>query len=381
MYLFCAAGIYASEQRAYSDTTNTDTFEAVTHQKHVPFADFSKGPLFGKNMYIPFLIHYNFPSVPAKSGKRFDLQCHFSAYYINDTHYKDGTPQFPVRQYDKQYITRDYESWVAELGFAYNIQDNFQLGLDLRLFSFYAGSMDSFIEAFHGFFGFPNGLREFFLQNQIYINIPNNNGITIFLDKPATSFGDIDLWGKWTFFENKPVSLAALGAFKLPTGKLEKLSGSGYPDAGLGLLMDFRANRYLSMYTQAGLVLPFNGKSHPMFSGLLGLEVHPWQILSLNLQMDIKSSPIRDNTIPFPLNDMLGTNFFQYSLPQINLLGGVVVQYKGFRGQLNFEQDPFTNQGTDITFCLTVSYTTNLEKLFRSTGFPVKLWFWQKSSL
>ena len=46
--------------------------------------DYSKGPLYGKNLFIPFLIHYNFPSLPAKSGERYDLQYHLSMYYVQD---------------------------------------------------------------------------------------------------------------------------------------------------------------------------------------------------------------------------------------------------------------------------------------------------------
>jgi hypothetical protein len=343
------------------------TIEPISGQCQDSFPDFSKGPLLGKNLYIPFLIHYNFPSLPAKSGERFDLQYRLSMYYVNDARYQDLMPNFSRRQYNKQYITRDYESWVLELGFAYNIQNNLQIGLDMRVLSFYGGFLDSTIETFHNIFGFPKGLRHVFLQNQIYINIPNTNGITLFLDEPVTSFGDIDLWGKWTFFENKPISLAALGAFKLPTGRLEALSGSGYPDIALGLLMDFRSNRYFTLYTQAGMVLPFNRKSYPMFNGLFGAEFHPWHFLSFILQMNIKSSPLRDNVDPASLNRSLGTNFYQYSMPQTNTLAGLVILYKGFRGQFYFEQDTITYQGADITFSLRVSYTVNIGNYFRSS--------------
>jgi len=326
------------------------------------FEDFSKGPLHGKNMFIPFLIHYSFPSLQAKSGERHDFRYHFSMYYINDVRYQDRIPDFPDRRYETQYIHIDYESWVLELGFAYNIFNNLQIGTTKRLFSFYGGFLDPTIEGFHHFFGLPMGGRQVFLQNQIYINIPNDNGITLFLDKPVTAFGDIDLWGKWTFLENRSLSLAAMGAFKLPTGRLESLTGSGYPDAALGLLMDFRANPLITLYTQAGVVLPFNRRSHTMFNGLLGVELHPWSFLSFVLQMDIKTSPIRESTLKASMNNRFGTNFYQYSLPQTNILGGIVLQHKGFRWQIYFEQDSITNQGADITFSIMFAHTINLKQ-------------------
>ncbi|MCL2479437.1 MAG: DUF3187 family protein [Treponema sp.] len=237
---FCAASIFAAN---FSD-------------------DFSKGPLYGKNLYIPFLIHYNFPSLPARSAATGDLQYHTSLYYSQDSRFReDILPQYDGRQYDRAYVVRDYESCVAEFGIAYNFYRNFQAGADIRLISYYGGFLDSFVENFHNFFGFPNAARDRFLQNQIYINIPNDNGVSLYLDRSAVSLGDTDLWCKWTFFENSGLSLAFMGAFKLPTGNPDLLSGSGSPDTGLGLLADFRISRLFTLYTQAGVVLPFDGKS------------------------------------------------------------------------------------------------------------------------
>jgi len=330
-----------------------------------PYQDFSKGPLYGKNLYIPFLIHYNFPSLPAKSGERFDLQSHFSVYVTQDARYRMDIPMpegTRGRSYDKSRVVRDYEGFTAEMGVAYNFLNELQAGVDMRLFSYRGGVLDSFIENFHRVFGFSNGGREMYLHNQLYINIPNDKGSPLFLDKNAVSFGDIDLWCKWTFLENRVLSLAALGAFKLPTGKFKLLSGSGYPDVAAGLLLDFRAARFISLYSQAGIVVPFTGKYYPMFNGLLGMEVHPWNILSFNLQMNIKTSPISDSTIPFGWNNDWGTHFHQFKLPQTNLLAGVVIRLKGLRLQVNLEEDFIFNQGCDFTLGIITSYTINLKK-------------------
>jgi hypothetical protein len=342
-FLLCFSGVYGEE---------------------TPDGDFSKGPLFGKNLYIPFLIHYNFPSLPAKSGERSDLQSHFSVYITQDARYRTDIP-IPEgarnRSYDKTRVVRDYEGFTAETGVAYNFLNELQAGVDMRLFAYYGGFLDSFVEGFHNAFGFSNGTREVYLQNQIYINIPNDRGSPMFLDENTVSFGDIDLWCKWTFLENRAVSLAALGAFKLPTGKFEALSGSGYPDAAAGLLLDFRAARFISLYSQAGIVLPFTDKYYPMFNGLLGVEVHPWKMVSFNLQMNIKTSPISDSTIPFGWNEEWGADLYQFTLPQTNLLAGVVILLNGIRLQIYFEEDFLFNQGCDFTIGIMASYTINLK--------------------
>ena len=324
--------------------------------------DFSKGPLSGKNLYIPFLIHYNFPSLPAKSGEQYNLQYNFSLYKTQDARFKvEELPLYGGRQYYKEFIICDYESFAAELGFAYNILNEVQVGVDMRLFSYSGGFLDSLLEKFHDLFHFSNGGREYFLQNQIFINIPNEKGDPLFLDNSAISFGDIDLWGKWTFLENSLVSLAAMGAFKIPTGKFELLSGSGYPDAALGLLADFRISRFFSLYAQAGVSAPFTRKYYPMFNGLLGVELHPWKFLSFNLQMNVRTSPISDSTIPFGWNITFGTDFYQFNLPQTNVMGGVVLQINNFRIQFYLEEDAIFNQGNDFAVALRVSHTIKLK--------------------
>jgi len=331
---------------------------------------FSKGPLFGKNLYLPFLIHYNFPSLPAKSGVSGDLQYHFSIYYGQDANYRPYTLyEYQGRQYNKNYVLSDYESCTAEIGVSYNIFNELQAGVNMRLFSYYGGFLDSFVEAFHDFFDFSGGGREYFLQNKVYVNLPNDNGIPLYLDKETISFGDIDLWCRWTFLENNHISLAALGAIKLPAGKLDSLSGSGYPDIAAGLLLDYRVIRILSLYAQAGIVIPFNGKSYPMFNGLLGLEIHPWKFFSFNLQMNIKTSPLSGSDIPFGWNELWGVNFNQLPLPQTNVLAGIIIQIDKIRLQFYIEEDAIFNQGNDFTIGIMASHTFNIARFFRKGNF------------
>jgi hypothetical protein len=336
-FFLCAPGVFCA------DAAGTDAPDGQS--------DYSKGPLIGKNLFIPYLIHYTFPSLSARSGEKFAVEYHVSTYGVQDVQFlppKDESSEDSGRGYDTDLVVRDYESFVGEAGFSFNLQKNLQIGLDMRLLAYSGGFLDPVIEVFHHIFGFPGGKREDFLQNQLYVNIPSDNGVTLFLDKPAVSFGDMDIWGKWTFFENKKLSLACLGAFKVPSGRLEALSGSNYPDIALGILSDLRPKWYFTLYGQAGLVLPFNGKSYPMFNGMAGLEINPWKRFSINVQMNIKTSPI-SNDIPWSWNETYHTNYKIYSLPQTNILVGFVVLSKNTAWQFYFEEDAFTNQGTDLT--------------------------------
>jgi hypothetical protein len=311
--------------------------------------DYSKGPFYGKNMYVPFLIYYNFPGFRATEGTRYEFTYHFSSYYNQDFSayriYNKG------RYYDVNDIARDYEGLVVETGSSFFIFKNLEAGVDMRLVSYYPGFLDEFIESYHGAFGFPNGGRDAFSRNRLYVNLPNDNGISLFLSEPAVSFGDIDLWIKYTFFQRKMLALALAGALKIPSGSIDKLSGSGYPDIGVQLLVDFKPFWVLTFYVQAGFVLPFDtmirysSKPDPMYNGLLGLELNPLNFFSLLVQLNVKSSPI----IRGQLKNSWIKSVDQLSLPQVNTLFGFKFRYKQLTWQFYFEEDTFTNQGTDFT--------------------------------
>lgn len=329
--------------------------------------DYSKGPLYGKNMYLPFFIYYNFPGIRATCGNEFELNVHstlyitqdFAAYGISSEAYdayKNG--ETIIRSSEKKYLARDYESYVNEFGASFNIRKNIQVGFEMRLVAYCGGFLDKIVEAFHSAFGFPNAGREYYQQDQIYVWLPNSNNIRFYLNEPAISFGDIDLWVKYNFLENKHISLAAIGAFKIPTGQMKYLSGSGYPDAAAGILVDYKPVWILSLYFQSGIVLPFDlmipvvkSKPLPMYNGLIGIELNPLSWFSVIAQFNIKTSPIYSSYLNFSWN----SDVDQMILPQTNLLVGCIFKIEQSTFQVYFEEDTFTNQGADWTINITFS--------------------------
>lgn len=334
--------------------------------KKMRYPGYSKGPLYGKNLYIPFLIYYNFPGSNAQSGKKFDFNYHVSFYYIND---------FFIQEYKKDIngdydvnIGRDYESLVFESGISFFLLKKLQVGIDLRLISYYGGFLDSVVENFHYTFGLPNAGRDFVDKNQIEIDIENNNNVNLYLNHATVSFGDIDTWIKYTFFEKKWISLAMLGAFKIPSGNISQISGSGFPDFAYGILADFKPVWILSFYLQAGIVFPFDffivsipSNPYPMFNGLAGIELNPFSFFSLIVQFNFKSSPLRSN---YPHWSSVYKSADYLSLPQTDLLVGLVFRYKDFRWQIYFEEDAFTNAGTDFILNISFSHTLHLRNIY-----------------
>ncbi len=334
--------------------------------------NYSKGPLIGKNTYLPFLIYYNLKGISAESGKQHDFNVSLSTTYTQDF-YTGNLSYYPyinsdeiIRYYDTRDIIRDYESCINEISVVYNPLDNLKIGADFRLIAYYGGFLDLFIEGFHTAFGFPGGARDYFERDRVFVNIINNSGVSLYLDKPAVSFGDIDLWMIYTFFEMKHISVAGLFAFKIPSGNPDLCSGSGYPDMAFAVLADFTNLAFFSFFLQAGIVVPFdsmipdNGSNpYPMFNGLVSVEFHPTRYFSLVAQLFFRNLPI-DGYLQFSWDNKIN----YYNLPQINLMVGFIVEYQGHRWQFYFEEDTFTNQGADIVFSFSYGYKLNLQSSF-----------------
>lgn len=318
---------------------------------------YSKGPLFGKNIYTPFLIHQHLPGTEAaiKQPGAFTL--------YNTIYYSQAFSIYALKLDDKgehgsAERVVDFESFVFESGFSYAVNKYFEIGGIWRLISYYGGFLDSFNQNFHETFGLPNAGRELVPQNEVVIDLRTDNGIDITLNHESVGFGDIDLWGKYHFFGNRYIDSAFQFGVKLPTGNLQQVTGSGAPDFTCGLLLDIYPIKYVSLFFQTGIVVPLNSiipaqyHPYPMFNGLAAIEVSPVRFFSIVTQMNIRTSPVAGQN---KVKNNLGILADKAGSVQTNLLVGVVFQYKQWRFQVYFEEDTFTNTGTDYTICGSVS--------------------------
>lgn len=316
--------------------------------------DYARGPLYGKNIYIPHLIYLQLPAVQADIGRRHEFAYSISLYYTQDfiTNFSDwdGSPD-----YDRD-VDVDFESLVVETAASFRITERLQVGMALRLISYYGGFLDSVVESFHGAFNFPNAARDYFETDKTYVDIDTVNNVNFRLDGPSVGFGDIDLWVKYTCLYRRWISLAVIGGFKLPTGSFARLTGSGAPDMGAGVALKIKPLWLLSIHLQSSLIVPFDGiipavpaSPYPMYNAHIAIELHPVHFFSFIAQLNIKTSPVSGN------NSYINNLYIQgeyYSSPQTNLLIGFTFAYRLFSWQFYFEEDTFTNAGADFTINL-----------------------------
>ena len=318
---------------------------------------YSKGPLYGKNIYVPFLIHQHLPGTEAVVKKPGTLTLYNTMYYSQAF----SVYALKKDEYGKIYPAErvvDFESFVFESGLSYAINKNWEIGGMWRIISYYGGFLDAFTENFHNLFGFPNAGRELVPQYEVVIDFRTNNGMDITLNHATVGFGDIDLWGKYNFFRNRYVDSAFQFGVKIPTGNLQQVTGSEAPDFTAGLLLDVYPIKYLSLFFQAGIVVPLNSivpaqyKPYPMFNGLAAIEISPFRFFSIVAQMTFRTSPVTGDNL---IMNNLGIIADKVGSVQTNLQVGVVFEYNQWRFQIYFEEDTFTNAGTDYTACASVS--------------------------
>jgi len=328
--------------------------------------DFSKGPLYGKDMFLPYMIYLTFPGVRAKTERQYQLQYHTSFYFINDFYIPYSKLTFDSgKSYYKSVRAYDYESLNFEFGISFSVLKNLQVGMHTRVVGYYGGFLDNIVQNFHDLFGFPNAGRDEFSQNETFIDLKNASGVALKLKHYAFSFGDIDTWIKYTFFQNKKIALAVINGYKIPAGSAEYLSGSGYPDIGAGLLMDLMPIRFISLYLQTNFILPLDSiipqavsKPYPMFQGMLNFSVNPVRYLSILVQLNVKT-PVLKTEYDLP-DDFLGSHDLYY--PQTDILVGFIVEIRKIRFQFYFEQNPIYTAGADIVFNFLLAHKINIKK-------------------
>ncbi len=323
---------------------------------------FGKGPLFSKNVFSPYLIFMNLPGQKALIDSPHNLKINTSIYYSQDFNIY-AIYNYPNEDWDI-FRVADFESFILESSSFYSINKYFEIGMSIRLISYYGGVLDSFTQYWHDLFSLPNGGREYCPINEVFVDFKTQNGFDIFLDKPAVGFGDIDTWFKFNFYTNKYSAFSLTQGFKIPTGQLSNITGSGYPDYLMGILIDIYPIQYFSMYLQGAAVFPLQfmfpdaPAPYPSFNAIISLEFSPVKFFSIITQMNIKTSHIKGYV---PIYNNLGMQTELAGSPQTNLLVGVVFTIERYCLQIYFEEDTFTNAGTDYTISVALSYDLRLK--------------------
>jgi hypothetical protein len=306
-----------------------------------------KGPLEGKNFSPHYLIFFNLPGISARPPAEARYALSLSTYLTQEflASYVAQDDEIPTRH-------ADFENLSLEANARWYPSARLQLGATMRLIGYGGGVLDWPIEAFHRLFNFPNAGREFFPNNELYVDYTSNEGYHFFLDRPRISLGDLDLWSAYSLIDTPTFAAALFGSLKLPTGSLEALSGSGGTDLSLAALIDLNLHRRFSLYLNTGVTLALSepnadpGTRTVIAQAIIAFEYALNGNLSFLLQGNLKSPSMHADIL---MENNLGQVGDQLSFPQTNILFGLRRRSGRYLIQAYMEEDALTNNGVDFT--------------------------------
>ncbi len=140
----------------------------------------------------------------------------------------------------------DGETLRAVVDVRVGIARRFEAGMEIPLLLHTAGFMDPLIDSFHSTLGLPDGGRGWFARDQSVVAYADHGDI-LYVDDAQGGVrpGDLSLSGRGTLAQDREgrASLAGAITLKLPTGRADRLDGSGSVDLGAGLQASWRLDR------------------------------------------------------------------------------------------------------------------------------------------
>lgn len=200
-------------------------------------------------------------------------------------------------------LMADMELWRLALHSDYSLRDDLEIGVEIPFIQTWGGFLDSFIQGFHNFFGFPNAGRERVGNNQFSFYLKDAAGQPVYSKESQNmDLGDISVHIKHHILDEKKFNpaLAWFFDFKFPSGNESKGLSSGGTDFGLGLALE-KSYKRVHGYLNAGYYV--SGRSDVLqtysedvfFSYMAALEVTLLPTWSVMAQIN-GGTPLYKNT-------------------------------------------------------------------------------------
>lgn len=145
---------------------------------------------------------------------------------------------------ERERVYLDSEYLRQELDVRRGFGRGFEVAASLPFLVYYGGFLDPLVDRFHRAFGLPNFLRGQTPNGLSEIDYVRRGDVIVRRQGSFGGVGDLSLRVKKTLVDDGRVALAARGVVKLPTGRLERLTGSGVLDGGLGLAAERVGERF-----------------------------------------------------------------------------------------------------------------------------------------
>lgn len=196
----------------------------------------------------------------------------------------------------------DGETTELNLITLFPVSDRSSIRIRLPYIKHSAGSLDSFIDDFHQVFGFPEGDRPNFPNDQFLFLYQLNGTDLIRIDKPNEGIGDISIDIAYQLYDNNKEAGSIWSSIKLPTGDANILTGSDRIDVAVWYAAESSFAPDWSNYYNLGLLVLDNAnilsnrQKTDIYFGTAGLEWQTTRVVTLNVQLDFHTAFYNTNT-------------------------------------------------------------------------------------
>lgn len=239
----------------------------------------------------------------------------------------------------------DVENYRYELGLRFR-HDQWLARIDVPYIANSAGELDGTIDDWHEFWGFPDGDRDDFPNDQINISYARDGELEYRQDKHSSGLADIGLAVGYQATE----SLAWFAGIELPTGDAADFSGNEAVDTALWLTLQGRLSEDSGVFALFGVSFPGDGGDleglvvERIWVGQAGFDYRLYPSVIATLQLDWHSKTIDGSEL----------RAFGNSL-QVQVGLGFTDFPGKHRLDLFFSEDIVVGSAPDITFGLRLS--------------------------
>ncbi|MCY3729789.1 MAG: DUF3187 family protein [Rhodospirillaceae bacterium] len=150
----------------------------------------------------------------------------------------------------------DGETWRTTFSYRRRVGRRWSIGVELPLYRHSGGFIDDFIDAWHSFFGMPDGNRNLRAEDQLRYLYSDRGSTPFLLTEPRSGVGDMQISVGRAL--GGPGGWLVRAVVKRPTGDAGRLTGSGGADVSISAFKQHPgrfAGDPAGIYWGAGLLL------------------------------------------------------------------------------------------------------------------------------
>lgn len=192
-------------------------------------------------------------------------------------------------------FTLDAEALELRVHFDHGLSERFALHAELPWRRVSGGSLDGFIDDWHGVFGLPGGSRRRLPEDQLLIEWVQDGATLLSIDESTSGIGDIPVALGYQLRATDGTALSAWLTVKAPTGSADDLTGSGAVDVAATVAGQTQVHERWQLFGQASVAWLGEGDLLPDLQESLawtlmgGLTWNAWRAVDLTAQVEANS--------------------------------------------------------------------------------------------